>query len=116
MPAHPPLESLDFRQRRARHDDVADVLLREMDEDAIDVIELERAPDAALAPVRAEHEMLDDQLAAPAEQVGQRLRAARPVEGVILFDLYPGQCPPLGAEPIAQPGELLFLAQELGPR
>src|SRR5712692_3035727 len=87
-----------------------------MDEDAIDVIELERAADATLAPVRTEHEMLDDQLVASAEQVGQRLLAAGPVEDVILFHLYPGQRPPLGAEPIAQAGELLFLAQEVGPR
>src|SRR5439155_19083128 len=72
--------------------------------------------DAALAPVRAEHEMLDDQLAASLEQIGESFLTIRPVEDITLLDLDPGQCPPLGAQPVAQPGEFLFLAQKLGTR
>jgi hypothetical protein len=78
------------------------------------MIELERAADASLAPVRSEHEMLDDQLAASAEQIGEGFLPVRPIEDIGLLDLDPRQCPPLAAELVAQAGELLFLAQKLG--
>src|SRR5216683_3871763 len=114
MPAHAPLESLNLLQRCARHDDVANVALRKMNKNAVDMIELERTADASLAPIRAEHEMLDDQLTASAEQIGEGFLPVGPVEDVSLLHLYPGQCAPLRAQPVAQAGELLFLAQEFG--
>src|SRR5262245_9492349 len=55
--------------------------------------------------------MIDDQLAASGEEVGERLRAVRPVEHVTFFDLNPGQVAPLGAQLITQPGELLLPRQ-----
>src|SRR6059036_262757 len=73
----------------------------------------ERAAPAALLPPGSEHEMIDNQLAASGEKVGQRLLAIWPVEYVVLFHLDPGQVAPLGAQLIAQPGEFLFLDQEL---
>ena len=48
-------------------------------------------------PVRAEHEVVDDELAAPVEQVGERDLSLRRVEDVVLVDLDPGQLAPLRA-------------------
>jgi hypothetical protein len=63
--------------------------------------------------------MLDDQLAAVFEQLGQRPLAVRRVEDVRLLDLDPRQVAAFGAEPVALPGQLLFLGEQrlarLGP-
>src|SRR5260370_36223796 len=112
MPAHAPLEGLNLRQRCARHDDVANVALRKMDKNAVDMIELERTADASLAPIRAEHEMLDDQLTASAEQIGEGFLPVGPVEDVSLLHLYPGPCAPLRAQPVAQAVEIPFPSAE----
>ena len=55
--------------------------------------------------------MIDDQLAAAAEQVGQRLLAVRSVEHVILLDLDPWQFAALGAEPVARVRQFLFMGE-----
>ena len=84
----------------------------EMLQRAHGVIEFERAADAAFRPVGAEHEVLDDKLAASVEQVGEGDLAVRSVEHVVLLHLDPGQRATLGAQLVAQPGEFLFLAQQ----
>jgi len=112
-PAHALLEGFDLRQRRARDREQGDVALREVPVRAVDVVGQERAAWAALLPPRTEHEVIDDQLAAPVEQVGEGLLPVRPLEDVALLDPHPGQLAALGAQPIAQPGEFLLLAQEL---
>src|SRR5215831_16842566 len=63
----------------------------EMHERAFDVIDLERAADATLLPARTEHEMLDDKLAAPVEQISERFLTLRAVEEIGLVDLDPGK-------------------------
>src|SRR5271165_6971715 len=88
-PPHSLFVGLDLGQRRTRDGDVADVAMLEVDEDAVDMIELEGATNAALAPAGTEHEMLDDQLAASAEEVGEGLLPVRPVENIRLLDLDP---------------------------
>ena len=55
--------------------------------------------------------MLDQQLAAALEQIGQGLPAARPVEQIVLVDLDPGQRAPLGAQPVAGQREFLLLGK-----
>ena len=74
----------------------------------------ERAARATLLPIRSEHEVVDDQLAAPVEEVGERDLALGRVENVILLDLHPGQLAPLGAQLVASPrGFLLLLSSSL---
>ncbi|MNG14836.1 hypothetical protein D3C84_986230 [compost metagenome] len=80
---------------------------------AVDMVGEEGAAVTALLPIRSEHEVVDDQGAAPVEQVGQGFPAVRPFEGVDLVDTDPGQRPPLGAEPVPFTGKGLFLAQQL---
>ncbi|MNL87589.1 hypothetical protein D3C87_2168170 [compost metagenome] len=46
--------------------------------------------------------MVDHQLAAAVEQIGQRLFAGRCIERVSLFDLHPGHFLPFGADLVAQ--------------
>ena len=57
--------------------------------------------------------MVDDQLASPVEQLRQSLLAAGSVENIILVDALPRQFPALLAQLVAQPGEFLFLDQQL---
>ncbi|MGA9006212.1 MAG: hypothetical protein WB495_04800, partial [Xanthobacteraceae bacterium] len=53
-------------------------------------------------PAGAEHEVIDDELALAAEQIGQGFLAVRPFEHVFLFDLFPGQFAALAAEFVAR--------------
>src|SRR5581483_2056873 len=84
-----------------------------MYDDAVEVVGHERAARAALLPSRAEHEVINDQLAASCEEVGERCLALGAVENVVLFDLDPGQLAPLPAEFIPLPGKLLLFAEQL---
>jgi hypothetical protein len=108
MPAHSLFEAVDFRQQRARDGDEADVALREMDTNTIEMIELERASNTALFPTGTKHKMLDDQLAMYAKEIGKGFLAVRTVEDIGLLDLDPWQCAPLGGEPAAA-GSIPFL-------
>ena len=56
--------------------------------------------------------MVDDELGAPVEELGQRLLALRPLEHVLLLDPLPGQLASLLAELVAQTCELLLLRQQ----
>ena len=87
-------------------------MVPEMHQRALDLVHFERATDAAFGPVGAEHEVLDDKLAASIEQIGERHLAVGSVEHVVLFHLDPGKRATFGAQLIAQAGEFLFLAQE----
>jgi hypothetical protein len=55
--------------------------------------------------------MLDHELAAPFEQIGQRLLAVGPIEHTGLVDLDPGQRAALFAELVARPGVFLLMRQ-----
>ena len=111
VPAHARFEFIDLRQRGARHDDERHVALREVDDGTVKMIGQERAARAAGFPVGAEHEVIDDQLALAAEQVGQGFLAARPVEHVSLVDFHPGQLAPLFAQRIARAAKSFFLGE-----
>jgi hypothetical protein len=78
---------------------------------AVEVIGEQRAARAALLPVRAEHEVIDDQLALAAEQIGERLLAVRGVEHVVLVDLLPRQLAPFAAQRITRARERLFVGE-----
>ena len=48
--------------------------------------------------------MVDDQLAAAGEEIGERFGAVRAFENVVLFDSYPGQFAALAAQFVAACG------------
>src|SRR5919199_2474477 len=61
---------------------------------------------------RAEHEVVDQELRAPVEELGQRLRSVLGLEAVRLLDRDPRQLLPLAGELVAPTGELLLLRQQ----
>src|SRR5207302_7363801 len=64
-------------------------------------------------PVGPEHEVVDEQLAPPVEQVGERAAPVGGVELVGLVDAHPRQCPALPAQLIASARQLLLRLEQL---
>src|SRR3981081_3777426 len=84
----------------------------EMHESAFDMVDVKRTAHATRLPSGSEHKMLYEQLAGALEELGQRLRAVRALEDVVLFDANPGQIAPPSVDLIPQPGEFFLLLQE----
>src|ERR1051325_10918160 len=68
---------------------------------------------ATFLPARSEHEVVNNELALAAEQIGERHLARRPVENVFLFDFEPRQLATLEIQGVALFGELLFFHEKL---
>jgi len=102
----------DLRERRMRHGDVRHVVMLQMRDDSRHMIRQERAADAALFPVRAEHEVVDDQLAASVEQIGECFCALRRVERIGLVDLHPRQFAAFAREFVARAHVGFLLGEE----
>src|ERR671914_1727893 len=114
LPAHLRLPALDLRLRRARDEGergVAGVQMRQVG----DLVGQERAAAAAAFGIAlhagVEEEAVDDQLAAPLEQVEQACFPVRTLERVVLLDGQPGHPAALGGERVAGAGVLLLLDQ-----
>ena len=90
--------------------------MNEMERRAVEMIGKIGAARAAFAPIGAEHEVIDDQLATAGEEIAERLLSRRRVEHVILLDLDPGQGTPLGAELVAGLGQRLLFDEMRLPR
>src|SRR3989338_6214934 len=80
---------------------------------AIDMVGQERTARAALLPAGAEHEVVNDQLAASGEEIDETLGTLPALEDIRLVDPDPGQRPAFGAQLVALAGEGLFLVQQL---
>src|SRR6185437_2572324 len=80
----------------------------EMDGDAVEAVSDRRAGGAARLVVRSEHEMVDKELRAAAEQVGQRLAPLFRVEAIRLVESDPGQRLALAGDLVAAPRQLLL--------
>jgi len=76
--------------------------MQQMRQRAVEVVGQERAAGAALVPVRSEHEVIDDQLAAAVEQVCERAAARRRGERVALVEPRPRQRPALCDQRVAR--------------
>jgi hypothetical protein len=81
--------------------------------DLADLVDEHRAPVASRVLIRAEHEVVEEQLSAPLEQLRQRGLAGRTVEDVVLVDADHRQPSALGRERVPRPGGVLFLGKEL---
>jgi hypothetical protein len=115
MPTHPLLIGLDLGQRATRHGGQGDVVMLQMGQGAVQMIGQERTARTAGGPVGAQHEMIDDQLAAAGEQIGQGLFAGRRIEDVIGRDLDPGQGQALRIQLIAQISCFLLFGEQRSP-
>src|SRR5712671_8013826 len=108
-PAHPVHHLLDPPERRARDRGEREVGLFEMLPRRVDMVSGERAARADMIRVRRQHEVIDGELPAAAEQVAERAFALGPCEDIRLLDPDPGQLPALGAQGVqlVRPGALL---------
>lgn len=110
-PAHAAFERLEFGEGGAGDGDHGDVVVGQVLVGAVDVVGEEGAALAAFCPAGAEHEVVDDQLAAAAEQVGEAQFAVGTLEAVGFVDFYPGQGAAFGAEFVSFTGEGFFVGQ-----
>src|SRR5207248_2087989 len=115
-PAHALVIGGELGVRRLRHRGHRDVPLVEVHDHAVEAVGPARAVRTAFAPTRAEHEVVDDELAASVEKFGERLAAVAAFELVFLIDRLPRQRAPRGRELVATARERLFLRQQLPAR
>src|SRR5688500_10827539 len=87
-----------------------------MEEDAVERVRDRRAGRTPRLEVGPEHEVVDDQLRAPAEQVFERSAPLVGLEPVLLVDPDPGQLLPPPRQLVAPPCKLLLGLQQLEPR
>jgi hypothetical protein len=78
----------------------------------VDVIHRVGAARANMIRARREHEVIDGELTAIAEEVDQRFFAVRAVKDIAFFNLDPGQLPAFGAQGVQRMGHLEFLGQK----
>src|SRR5215831_3225358 len=84
-PAHPPAHDLNLLDRRTRDHSIAHVVILQMNQDALDVVDGERATHALMLVAWAHHEVLDHKLAATVEKVGEAGLSPWTIEDVVLF-------------------------------
>src|SRR5208282_5094134 len=114
-PSHALLESLDLWQWRARDRQKTDIALPQVRVDAIGIVGPVGAALAPFVPAGAEHEVIDRELVPAVKQLRHGLPAAGCFENILFGDPLPRQVPAPLAEPVAQPGEFLFLGKQLPP-
>src|SRR4051812_25774148 len=84
-----------------------------MRQDTADGVGDRRVDRAAGRVARAEHEVVDEQLRPPVEQLVERPFACVSVEAVLLLHPHPRKLAPLPGELVAEPRVLLLADQEL---
>src|SRR5687768_5826039 len=77
-----------------------------------DLVRAGRAAGTPVLPLRIEHEVLDDELAASLEEAGQADLAVRSLEDVVLVDPHHRQPAPVSVEGVPGPGELLLSREQ----
>src|SRR5271166_3232038 len=90
-PPHPPLIRLQRRERRPRHRRKRDVVVRQVDDEAVEPVRDHRAGRTPRRVVGPEHEVVDEELRAPSEEVCQRCAPLIGLESVLLVDPDPRQ-------------------------
>src|SRR6266511_1433495 len=82
--------------------------LKSVREDAVDGVGYRRTCRATGVVARSEHEVVDEQLGSPVEQLDERLLAVVRVDAVFLLHPHPRQLASLLRDLVAEPGVLLF--------
>src|SRR3954462_9631563 len=112
-PAHAALVGLQRGDRGARHRDHPDVVVLQVYGEAVEAIGDRRARRAAARVLGSEHEVVDEELRAPTEEVGQRRGAGFGLEAIVLLDGDPGQLLALAGHIVAAAGQLLLGLEQL---
>src|ERR1051326_6149827 len=77
------------------------------------VVGKERTTRTAFVPIRPEHEVVNDQLAAAVEQFGQAFLTFWRLEDVIFVDLHPREFASLGGESVSGVSSRFFFGEQL---
>ena len=115
-PPHPPLVRLQLRERRPRHRRKRDVVVGQVDDEAVEPVRDRRAGRTPRRVVGPEHEVVDEELRAPSEEVCQRGAPLVGLESILLVDPNPRQLLPPPRQLVAAPRELLLRLEQLEPR
>src|SRR5438105_4822285 len=91
-------------------------MISEMRDEAVVAVRDGRAGGTARRIVGPEHEMIDEELRAPTEQVHERRFSLIGLESVLLIDPYPRQLLPPPRQLIATARQFLFILEQLQPR
>src|SRR5207247_111305 len=114
-PPHPPLVRLQLRERRPRDRRKRDVVIRQVDDGAVEAIRDRRTRRTPRLIVGPEHEVIDEELRAPPEEVGQRGAALVGIELVLLVDPDPRQLLPAPRQLVAAVRQLFLRLEQLEP-
>src|SRR2546427_13243139 len=114
-PPHPVLERLELRDRRARDGSEGDVVVGQVDDGAVEAIGNRGTRRTARRVVGPEHEVVDEELRAPAEEVSQRGLSLLGLEFVRLVDPDPRQLLPSPRQLVAAPRVLFLRVEQLEP-
>jgi hypothetical protein len=114
-PAHPPFVRLQFLERRPRHRPEHHVVVGQVNRKSVEAVRDHGAGGTARRVVGPEHEMVDEELRAPAEEVRQRGTPLFGLELIGLVDPHPGQLLPPPRQLVASPRVLLFGLEQLEP-
>src|SRR5919197_417250 len=114
-PPHPPLVRPQLRERRPRHRRKRDVVVGQVDDEAVEPIRDRRAGRTPRRVVGPEHEVVDEELRAPSEEVCQRGAPLVGLESILLVDPNPRQLLPPPRQLVAAPRELLLRLEQLEP-
>jgi hypothetical protein len=82
---------------------------------AIESVSDRRAGGTGSGVVRAEHEVVNKQLCAPAKQVRQQRASFVSIKAILLINGHPRQCLPPLRQFIAAPREILLSLEQLEP-
>src|SRR5436305_5202170 len=82
---------------------------------AVEPVGNRRAGRASGGVIRAEHEMIDEQLRTPVEQLSERLVARTGLKAIVLVDLHPRERLPPPGNFVALPGQRLLGFEQIEP-
>src|SRR6266852_4000582 len=114
-PAHAPLVRLQFRERSPRHRAERDVVIGEVDDGAVEAVRDRRAVRTPCRVLGPEHEVIDEELRASSEEIGEGRGALVGLEAVLLVDANPGQSLSPPRQFVAPPRQRLLGLEQLQP-
>ena len=115
-PPHPLFVRLQLRERRPRHRRKRDVVIGQVDDEAVEPVRDRRAGWTSRRVVGPEHEVVDEELRAPSEEVCQRSSPLVGLKSILFVDPDPGQLLPPPRQLVAASRELFLGLEQLEPR
>ncbi len=115
-PAHSSLVRLHLGERRPRHRPEHHVVVGEVHDESVEAVRDRRAGRATSRVVGPEHEVIDEELRTPSEEIRQRSAPLVGLEAICLVNPHPWQFPPLPRQLVAAPRERFFRLEQLAPR